>query len=349
MRAPAKLLCIVVLLAAGHAANAASDEPLKRVGAITLFGIQDRCAIASDPGGKRLYFISTSGSFLAVIDAEHCKEAGRIDTGLGAPLGAAYAPDLQRLIVAGSGYVRLYDDNLDEAGDLRGRPSNEVRYDPKTQLAYVGYEDFLHTEIAVIDPKSAQKVAYIRLDGYPEGFQLETKGDRIFVNIPSMQQIAVIDRQKGTVVGIWPLQDPRWSFPQNYPMALDEEHHRLFVGCRRPAKLIVIDTDTGKIVSTVDCCADVGNVYYDAQRKRIYASGDEYVSVFKQADPNTYKIVGFVTTGTGAVTSLFVPSTRKFYVAVPERKLQESKVLVFDCGTDTAPTTAPAAEAGAGQ
>jgi hypothetical protein len=70
-------------------------------------------------------------------------------------------------------------------------------------------------------------------------------------------------------------------------MALDEEHHRLFVGCRRPAKLIVIDTNTGKIVSAVDCCPKVGNVYYDAQRKRIYASGDEYASVFKQADPDT--------------------------------------------------------------
>lgn len=128
-------------------------------------------------------------------------------------------------------------------------------------------------------------------------------------------------------------------------MALDEEHHRLFVGCRNPAKLVVIDTDTGKIVSTVDCCPNVCDLYYDAQRERIYASGDEYVSVIRQADPNTYKIVGFVTTNSRANTSLFVPSTRKFYVAVEEPRTHETNLMVFDCGTDAAPATAPATEA----
>jgi hypothetical protein len=127
-------------------------------------------------------------------------------------------------------------------------------------------------------------------------------------------------------------------------LALDEEHHRLFVGCWNPAKLIVIDTDTGKIVSTIDCCPNVGDVYYDAERKRIYASGDEYVSVIKQADPNTYKTIGFVTTGMGATRSLFVPATRKLYVAVPDAKPRThiAELRVFDCGTDAAPTTAPA-------
>lgn len=342
MKAPSKLACVVVLLVAAHAANAASNEPLKRCGVISLLGIQDLFGpLTADPGGRRLFVASMAGQFVAVIDAVHCRETGRVDTG--PARGMAYLSGLGRLIVTSGSLVRMYDDNLDETGDLRGGSANQVRYDPKTKLAYVGYEDFAHNEIAVIDPPSAQKVGYIRRDGYPEGFVLESKGDRIFVNIPRMQQIAVIDRQKGAVVAIWPLQDPRWSFPENYAMALDEEHHRLFVGCRRPAKLIVIDTDTGKIVSTIDCCPDVGDVFYDAQRKRIYASGDEYVSVFSQADPNTYKVVGFLTTGTGAIRSLFVPSTRKFYVAVPERGPQEPKLMIFDCGKDAAPTTAPAA------
>lgn len=342
------LLAMLVLQFFAPAANGEPDTILKPTDAIGLGPLEGHIAsMVADADGGRLYVAEdVNPPLIVAIDAKGGKERGRTMKGLrGPPGGAAFVPDSGRLVISSVGQIGIYEADLTSAGvvdHLFG--ANCVRYDPVSKLAYVGHGDG-HYWVAVIDPRKIQKVDDIQLDGYPMQFQLETKGNRMFVNVPAMQQIAVIDRRQRAVVGIWPSQDPRWSFPQNFAMALDEEHHRLFVGCQRPAKLVVINTDTGKIVSTLDCSPYVGDVYYDAQRKRIYASGDEYVSVFKQADPNTYKTVGFVTTGTGATRSLFVPATRKLYVAVPDLKALTAKLLVFDCGTDAAPTTAPAAAA----
>ncbi len=86
----------------------------------------------------------------------------------------------------------------------------------------------------------------IQLDGHPESFQLESSGSRIFVNIPSANQIAEVDRLQKKVVAKWTVS----GASANYPMALDENQHRLFVGFRSPAKLNVYDSETGKLVTT---------------------------------------------------------------------------------------------------
>lgn len=346
------LLTFLALQLSPLAAKGEPNEILKPAGTIALGRLEGYIpSIVADADGGRLYVAErVYPTAIVAIDAKSGKEVGRTSKPIGMGHGgAAFIADLNRLVNANGLGIDIYQgSNLTPVGTVRKMGDvGCIRYDPVSKLVYVGHDN-PSCSIAAFDPKTLQKVSDIQLDGlrYPEGFQLETKGDRMFVNNPAMQQIAVIDRRKRAVVGIWPLQDPRWNLPWNYPMALDEEHHRLIAGCRNPAKLFVIDTDTGKIVSTVDCCPQVCDVYYDAQRKRIYASGDEYVSVIRQADPNTYKIVGFITTNSRANTSLFVPATRKFYVAVQEPRDPETSLMVFDCGTDAAPTTAPAAAAG---
>jgi len=97
----------------------------------------------------------------------------------------------------------------------------------------------------VIDPEKAAKVAEINLDAHPESFQLEKSGNRIFVNVPGANEIEVVDRKKRQVLAKWPVTDAK----SNFPMALDEAHHRLFVGCRKPAKVLAFDTETGKVVA----------------------------------------------------------------------------------------------------
>src|SRR5258708_18875281 len=63
----------------------------------------------------------------------------------------------------------------------------------------------------------------------------------------------------------------------NFPMALDEANHRLFVGCRRPAKVLVYDTTTGKESGSFDIVGDTDDLFYDAARRRLYVSGGEGV------------------------------------------------------------------------
>jgi len=61
------------------------------------------------------------------------------------------------------------------------------------------------------------------------------------------------------------------KFQANFPMALDEPNHRLFIGCRKPARLIVLDTETGKSVTDLAASGDMDDLFYDAIRTQLYS------------------------------------------------------------------------------
>jgi hypothetical protein len=156
---------------------------------------------------------------------------------------------------------------------------------------------------------------------------LEAAGRRIFVNVPSANQIAVLDRTRQTVLTTWPLAGLR----SNFPMALDEANHRLFIGTRSPARLVVMDTETGKQVAVLNCSGDTDDLFYDPQNKQIYLSaGEGFIDVFKQDDADHYRSIAKLTTAAGARTSLFVPELHRLYLAVPHRGGQQAEIRVYD-------------------
>ena len=114
-------------------------------------------------------------------------------------------------------------------------------------------------------------------------------------------------------------------------MALDETHHRLFVGFRKPAKLAVFDTESGKVVTNMDSAGDADDVFYDNSHQRIYISGGEgFLSIFQQDDADHYRAMTKIPTAMGARTSLFVPELSRFYLAVPRRGTQRAEVRVYE-------------------
>src|SRR5205823_7382227 len=114
--------------------------------------------------------------------------------------------------------------------------------------------------------------------------------------------------------GTWPVS----TAEANFPMAIDEGNHRLFVGCRRPAKALVFDTTTGKEIASFDIVGDTDDLFYDAGRKRLYVSGGEgFIDVFQQQYTNRFARLARVATAAGARTSLFVPEQSRLYLAVP--------------------------------
>ena len=60
----------------------------------------------------------------------------------------------------------------------------------------------------------------------------------------------------------------------NFPMALDEVNGRLFIVCRQPAVLLVLDTKAGAIVAKLPVVGDSDDVFYDQKRQQVYASGE---------------------------------------------------------------------------
>lgn len=188
---------------------------------------------------------------------------------------------------------------------------------------FVGYGGGALAAINASDGKVAGEAA---LAAHPESFQLERSGSRVFVNVPSADQIAVVDRAAMKVIATWPVTGAK----ANYPMALDEANHRLFVGCRRPAKVLVYDTSTGKETSSFDIVGDTDDLFYDSVRKRLYVSGGEgFIDAF-QDEAGRFSRLAHVATAAGARTSLFVADQSRLYLAVPHRGAQKAEIRVYE-------------------
>lgn len=328
------LTLLIAVAAFGCSSQTQDTSALRQVQTIPLPNVEGRIDhIATDSQSGRLFVAALGNNTLEVIDLTASKRTDEIE-GLKEPQGAIYVPEDDKLLVTnGNG------DSLDiyDAHSLKllnqvvlGDDPDNVRYDATTGYAYVGYGTGNSSALGVIDVEQGTKVTDIKLDGHPESFQLEESGQRIFVNLPTANNIAVVDREQGSVVETWPLSDAT----KNFPMALDEGNHRLFVGTRSPAKLLILDTDTGNLLTSLNASGDADDIFYDAQNKRVYISGGEgAISVFEQTDPNNYRSIGKVDTAEGARTSLFVPESGMLYVAVPHNGSQQAEIRAFQTET----------------
>ena len=100
-------------------------------------------------------------------------------------------------------------------------------------------------------------------------------------------------------------------------MALDETNNRLFIGCRNPAKLRMVNAETGKDISMVNCAGDADDVFYNASDSLVFVSGGRgFIDVFKAHERELVQI-NHIKTASGARTSLLLGSEKKFLLAVP--------------------------------
>ena len=312
-------LCII----AAHA----EEKALKLKQTIPLPGVEGRIDhFALDPSGERLFVCALGNNTVEVLDLRKGERIHSI-TGLGAPQGIVYIPELDRLFVANDkgGICKIYDaKSFQTVGELNFKDdADNVRYDDATKKIYVGFGS---GGIAAVNAPDGKQIGSIKLSAHPEAFELEKNGKRIFVNVPNARQVAVIDRDKGEIVATWKTD---LAFG-NFPMALDETNHRLFVGCRLPAKLVVLNTESGDVVTKTDISGDPDDVFYDNKRHRIYAiCGAGKIDVIEQTDPNTYKASGKIDTAKGARTGLFVPEQDVLFVGVPHNGAQQAEIRAY--------------------
>jgi DNA-binding beta-propeller fold protein YncE len=312
-------------IASGRLASAQSaGTALELKQTIPLAGVKGRIDhLDFDSAGERLFVCALGNNSVEVVDL---RKEERVHTiaGLGAPQGLAYIAELERLFIANDkgGLCQFYDAkswqllstvNFEDDAD-------NVRYDAAAKQIYVGFGD---GGIGVINASDGKRVASIKLAAHPEAFVLEKQGRRIFVNVPNAHQVAVIDRDKGEVVATWKPGDAT----ANFPMAIDEANHRLFVGCRSPASLVVLNTDSGATVTSLDISGDTDEVFYDPKRHRLYAiCGEGYVDVIDQETADRYKRIVKIPTAVGARTGLFNPERDDLFVAVPYHGLQRAEI-----------------------
>jgi DNA-binding beta-propeller fold protein YncE len=318
-------------LAAQSQTGTPKASPLVLTGAIPLPGVRGRIDhLAIDPSG-RLFISALGNNSVEVLDLVAGIRAHSI-AGIPRPQGVAYAPEFKKLFVGSDeGKLYVYDGetyalitSIDFGDDV-----DNLRYDAASKQLYVGYGNETTGAIAIVDAASnARLPKEFKLGAHPESFQLAHDAPNIYVNVPDLKQIAVINRDTGSIAR-WPI-----TLDGNFPMALDEPDHRLFVVTRAPARLAVFDTASGKQVTALPCVQNSDDAYFDAARKRIYIAGGEgFIDVFEQLDPMHYERIAHIPSALGARTAGYFGKGHKgfevFYSVVPARADKSAEVLPY--------------------
>ena len=304
-----------------------TPSPLRLVQTIELPGVEGRIDhMALDRLGRRLFVAALGSNAVVVVDVKAGRTIRSV-TGFHEPQGVGFMSTPPRLFVSngGDGTVSVLD--ADSYRNLRtlhlGDDADNVRVDISAGRVLVGYGN---GGLVTIDAATGELLERVALPAHPEAFQLESAGPRVFVNVPDSNQVAVMDRVRQADVARW-----RLDAQANFPMALDSAGHRVFVGCRKPARLVVLDSETGEQLATLPIDGDVDDLDFDARSQRLFAScGTGFVDVIEAASGRDPRLVMQTPTAAGARTSLFDPETRRLYVAVPHHGAQTAEIQVFE-------------------
>jgi DNA-binding beta-propeller fold protein YncE len=288
-----------------------------------------------DVAGNRLFSTAEENSKVLVFDLKTNKLIHSIDD-VKAPHSLLHRADLKKLFVVDGdlGEIKIYEtDSYKPAGSIKLREGADASaYDPATKYLYVvnGGKDakLANAYITVVDTTAGKTVGEIRIDSNDvEGMAIETSGPRMFVVIRGNNSVEVFDRAKRTLLATWSV-----AAEGKKPTAIgfDEGGHRLFVGTRDPGKLVVLDTESGKVVASLPAAAMVDDIAYDGDRKRIYFAGTMFIDVFHQSDADHYESIGHIPTAFRAKTAILAPALSRYYLAVPHHEKQNAEVRVYN-------------------
>ena len=261
--------------------HAQHTAPLKLIQSIPLPGLKegDFDHFAVDLDGHRLFLTAEANGLVEVFDTQTNKLIHTIK-GIEAPHSMVYRADLKRLFVVDgdASEIKVFDTNTYGLVGHVGLyiDADSQAYDPATKFMYVvsgGREAHTpYSYISIVDTTQSKKKLDMKIDAsWLEAIALEKHGPRLFVNITSENAVGVMDRNQHSIAAKWPIPA---DTQQNLPLFLDEPNHRLLLTTRKSSKLVVMDSETGKVTTSVPCVGMVDDIAYDAQLKRIYLSGD---------------------------------------------------------------------------
>lgn len=307
---------IAALGISGLAPARGGPPVLERVQKIPLRGRAEKKLdhLALDAKRNRLFVANMANRTLDIIDLKEGKWLESVPNQKGIQ-GVTYAPDRDRIFVGlgVGGYCNAFDGKKYKL--LKSLPfptdADNVRYDPRTGMVYVAH---LEKSLGIVDAKTLAVKSDLELPGFPESLTLERKRPRMYLNTPAPAGVMVFDTEKQKVIKTYPLK----RASGNYPLALDEPNRRLFLGCRKEPMVVVMDSETGKEITSVAVPRDIDDLFFDAKRKRLYAAcGEGYLAVIRQIDADRYELLEKLPTSKLARTCLFDAEGNRLFLAVP--------------------------------
>jgi len=294
---------------------------------IPLPGVEGRIDhLAADVAGQRVFVAALGNGSLEIVDLAQGKRTDEIK-GLKAPQGVAYVPANGAVYVAGGGdgTVRSFDSHtLKPLHEISlGDDADNLRYDAAHQQVLAGYGKGAIAALSL----DLGKQANFALPVHPESFQLTPDGQHLAVNLPDNHSIGLIDLTSHAV-------NPEWAHPMgaaNFAMAVDGTIRRLFIPCRKPPRLQVVNSETGHIAAWLPAVGeDADDIFIDERLRIVYViEGAGVVNVLYVRFGDALVSRAKVPTAPGARTGLYVPEWHKLLVAAPRQGTQNARLLVF--------------------
>jgi DNA-binding beta-propeller fold protein YncE len=275
--------------------------------------------VTVDSEHKHLFLPRTTHTM--VLDAATGKSVADIP-GQKGNHGVALVPSASRGFITDGkdGSVIVFDlKTFEVLGKVKAADDADgIIYDPASRKILVSCGDagVLVPITPDVDLKAGHADAAVRLGGKPEFLVADGRG-RVFINIVDKDQVAVVDTKAMQVVDKWP------TAPGGAPvgMSMDKERRRLFVGCRKPQKLVVMSADDGKVLADLPIGAGVDATQFD--NGYVFAScRDGSLAVARETSAGKFEIVQDLKTRPGAKTMAIDPTTHTIFLPTAEFEKQ---------------------------
>jgi len=305
----------------------------------TPLGLPDRWDyVVFNPQTQRVYIAHAAK--LAVIDARSGDLVGEVGPNPGGTHGTGIS------VATGQGFTDDGANGLAVAFDLKtlqinkqipaDKDADAIATDAATGHIFIIEGD--PGAITVIDPKTDTAVATIKVG---EGLEYATTDDHgtLYVAGNANSDLVKIDARTNTVLAHWSTPDCN----RPHGLALDRVGHRLFMGCVN-SLMMVVDSDSGRIVAELPIGKGSDAIAYDPKRKRVFSpnGADGTLTIFQQTSPDAYQFLETLPTAVSGRTMAVDPDTGRLYIVAADTdpsptpggrarpRPGTTKVLIFD-------------------
>ncbi|HEV7386130.1 MAG TPA: hypothetical protein VGN89_14710 [Phenylobacterium sp.] len=311
-----QILCALALSLAASAAwgqAAPSGGPYHVVTTVKAGGEGGFDYVYADAGGRKLYIPRNGASArIMVLNLDTLEAVGEIakTNARGAAADAKSGHGF-----ASSKPVAMWDAKTlapIKTIEVAGNPDG-ILGDPANQRIYV----LSHTapNVTAINAVDGSVVGTIDIGGAPEQAVTDGKG-HLYIDVEDKDQVAVVDTKTLTKTGVYSL-DGKCGTPAG--LAFDVKHHVLFVACRNPAVMAMLDSATGKILGVLPIGVGVdGAVFNPATQEAFSSQGDGTLTVIKEVSPTQFAVEQTVQTKVGAKTLTLDSKTGRLFLIAAE-------------------------------
>jgi DNA-binding beta-propeller fold protein YncE len=308
------LIVVMAFLTANSLSSrllAAAEADYQLLTRLTLGGEGFWDYLAIDPQARRLYI--SRWSHVMMVDADSYRVVGDIP-GIQGVHGIAIAPEF------GRGFITEDEANRITIFDLRtlrkiatartGKSPDGIIYDSSSRRVFVFSGD---GKVTAVNAATGRVAGSAELGGSPEFAASDGRG-HIYNNLEDQNEVVRIDSESLRILNRWSLA------PGESPsgMAIDAARSRLFVGCRN-RELIVMNSDTGKVVTTLPIGEGVDAIRFDPETNLVFCSnGDGTLTVVHEDSADVYSVIANVPTQRGARTMELDPKTHRVYLVTAQ-------------------------------